>query len=45
MVSKYLEQVKGDLYAVNLWHYRKETVTKWHYDAHDNFLFQIKGRK
>lgn len=45
-MNKYFNiKEKSNLYSVNLWHYITHTITKLHYDAHDNFLFQLKGVK
>jgi hypothetical protein len=29
----------------NLWYYRGNRITHWHYDGHDNFLYVLKGQK
>jgi ribosomal protein L16 Arg81 hydroxylase len=31
--------------AINLWFYRGKRLSSWHYDGHDNFLFQLEGAK
>ena len=41
LVEKHLKQIR----AVNLWVYKGRRVTTWHYDGHDNFLYQFSGKK
>lgn len=31
--------------AINLWYYRGDRISTWHYDGHDNFLYLLAGTK
>ena len=49
-VKEYFAEVKGGITRssiedVNLWYYKGDRVSTWHYDGHDNFLFMISGKK
>jgi len=37
--------VRNTIEQINLWHYKGNRISDWHYDGHDNFLFITKGKK